>query len=755
MLKRIWPESATRRLLHLAALALLLCAALAAVFSALNRLPDLASMNIGDPPRPSFQAASGDPWVPAALRSDGFAEVAANDRFVLYLDPKTSQIAVENKRSGYWWRSNPTAEELAGETAKGLVLQHLQSPFILEYVSGTQIRRLQSNALDPKLAVSYVPIEGGVQVTYDYPELSLSFAVQYRLTEYGFELRIPEAAMREDGDMKFVALNPLPYFGAVYGAGEEGYLFVPDGPGGLIRFDRTHPSHVRGYEFPIYGEDPSHLKDRAVAPKRENIAYPVFGLARGGEAYAAIVDEGRYSANIKAVPAGVSTSFHSISVNFIYRQEYGRKVSGLTDETVRTMEQERVKADRRVEYRLLSGDDADYVGMARAYRQYLLDNGMLGAPLAPVEHTPLLLTIIGGGEKRKFGGMRYETATTFAQAEEMVEELEQLGVRNLRVHVQGWQSGGRRSTDRRFPIAKGMGGTEGARQFVDAMKRKGIQVLFEDSLGWKHPDETRFSIKKDGVRSIDSTVLRGRFLFSGGFEEAPGPTDEFIVHPALEIRGQKEVIDKLKDIGVDGIHYADGPGNLLFSDYNPGQPLSRADTAYYYQSLLTYARETLGAVSVGRGNDYALRDAARVVELPLDSSHDLMVDTTVPFYPIALHGYVEYTARPGNLRDEYDADFLKAVEYGAIPYFQVTHEPSRVLMGTDYADVYSSEFAVWKERIAREAESFDKLSGVYHQPIADHEQVADGVFVTTYEDGTKVIVDYNKMEFHVEGGGGT
>lgn len=755
MLKRIWPDSAWRRLLHLAALALLLCAASVAAFSALNRLPGLASMNIGPPPLPSFPVASGAPWAPAAVRSDGFAEVAANDRFVLYVDPATSRIAVENKQSGYWWRSNPAPEELAGETAKGMVLEHLQSPFILEYVSGTQIRRLQSNALDPKLAVSYVPIEDGIQVTYDYPELSLSFVVQYRLTEHGFELRIPEAGMREDGDMKFVAINPLPYFGAVPGGQQEGYLFVPDGPGGLIRFDRPHPSHVRGYEFPIYGEDPSHLKERAVMPKRENIAYPVFGLVRGGEAYAAIVGEGRYSANIKAVPAGISTSFHSISVNFIYRQEYGRKVSGLTDETVRTMEQGRVKADRRVEYRLLSGGDADYAGMARAYRQYLLENGMLGAPLAPVEHTPLLLTIIGGGEKRKFGGMRYETATTFAQAEDMVEELERLGVRNLRIHVQGWQSGGRKSTDRRFPVAGGMGGTEGARRFVEAMKQKGVQVLFEDALGWKHPDETGFSMKEHGVRSIDSTVLRGRFLFSGGFENAPGPSDEFIVHPALEIRRQKEVIDKLKEIGVDGIHYADGPGNLLFSDYNPGQPLSRADTAHYYRSLLAYAREALGVVSIARGNDYALRDAARVVELPLDSSHDLMVDETVPFYPIALHGYVEYTARPGNLRDEYEADFLKAIEYGAIPHFQVTHEPSRALKGTDYADVYSSEFAVWKERIAQEADAFDRLAGVYHQPIADHEQVADGVFVTTYEDGTKVTVDYHKMEFYVEGGGKT
>lgn len=753
MLRRLWPASYTLRLLYLALLAFVLLSSGVGIAGWLDRLPRLEEMNIKPPPGPQFRTAQGEAWTPGAVGENGFAEVAANGRFVLYADPATSQIAVQDKQSGYLWRSNPPDDRVKQEKAKGLQLENLQSPYILEYVSGTEIRRIQSNSLDSKVKIGYVPIENGLQVTYSYETLSLGFSVQYRLTEAGFELLIPDEGLREEGEMKFYALNPLPYFGAPSGTEEEGYLFVPDGPGGLIHYDRKRPPNIKGYEFAIYGDDPAQLKESASGPKRETIAYPAFGLKRGEEAFAAIVEEGKYNANVKAAPGGDALSYHSISANFTYREEYGRKVSGLTDETVRTVEENRVKTDRRVEYRLLAGEDADYVGMAHAYGQYLEENGLLPEPLQPAEHVPLKLSIIGGGTKAKFGGVRYETATSFKQAEKIVEELSGLGARNLTVNIQGWQNSGRAYTDERFPIAKGMGGTSGARQFVSKMDDRGIPVVFEDFIGWKNPKYSGFTMKQDGIRGIDSTVLQGRTRSSGSLSLLLGARGDFIVNPTQAIRKQKEVIDKLKDIGVDGIHYADGPGNLLFSDYDPDSPLSRADTAHYYQSLLEYTRDQLGMASVYRGNDYALNRTDWVESLPLESSYDLAVDATVPFYPIAVHGFVEYTAAPGNLRNDYEADFLKAVEFGAVPYFEVTHSPSRVLKGTDYEDVYSSEFAIWKDRIGEEYAKFDRLAAVYHQRIKDHEQIADGVFATTYEDGTKVTVDYNTREFSVEGGG--
>jgi len=168
--------------------------------------------------------------------------------------------------------------------------------------------------------------------------------------------------------------------------------------------------------------------------------------------------------------------------------------------------------------------------------------------------------------------------------------------------------------------------------------------------------------------------------------------------------------------------------------------------------LLDYVREQLGAAGVNRGEQYALKHADYIEELPHSSSSDFLIDETVPVYPIAVHGSVLYSAAAGNLRDVYEDEMLKAIEYGAVPAFTLTYAESRVLKGTDYQNLYSTQYEIWKNRVAEDYKNFDLLAGVLHQRIADHQKIADGVYATVYEDGTQVTVDYRTKQFSVEGG---
>jgi hypothetical protein len=131
-----------------------------------------------------------------------------------------------------------------------------------------------------------------------------------------------------------------------------------------------------------------------------------------------------------------------------------------------------------------------------------------------------------------------------------------------------------------------------------------------------------------------------------------------------------------------------------------------------------------------------------------------LVDETVPFYPIALHGYVPYSFGDGNLRNNVEAEFLKAIEYGAMPSFYLTYDDSRKLKYTWSGGLFSSQADKWSERIAQEYKEFDSLSSLFAQRIMNHEKLAAGRFATTYEDGTRVIVDYTQKTFVVEKGGG-
>ncbi|RXZ83211.1 hypothetical protein EBB07_07755 [Paenibacillaceae bacterium] len=693
-----------------------------------------------DPPEsvrvPLLQEAA---WTPSA-GADGFAEVLSNDKYTLLIDPATTQIAVVDKSSGYRWASNPTSDKIQEETVKGQLLTNLQSPFILTFVKtegNDQTIRNVTNALDPKMSKEMVRSDNKLQVTYYMENNQIGFAIQYELTEHGLKARIPSDGIREEALYKVFSIDVLPYFGAT--KDEDGYIFVPDGPGGLVKFGEMRAGISRGYNHQVYGLELTNAGNWSRSgERREDIAYPVFGMKRGDQAYIAILTEGADSSNISAYSPGLKSSLYNISSSQIYREEYLYRMSRMAT-PIKAIQKKRLETDRVVEYRFLRGDEADYVGMAKAYREYLEQEGRLGERLAPVEHVPLNVKLMGGNYETAFNSIRYTAATTFNQAKEIVDRLKGRGIHDMRVTYYGWQNKGDYNLYKRFPIESKLGGEEAAKSFVSAMKDYNIDVYFEEDFVWINEKESTLTGKNNGIRGIDGTV----FVDEGWF----------ISKPERTVAMAYETIDRLKEIGVSGLLY-NYVGEMVFNDYDPSGIGTRDHTITVYQGLLDYTKKTLGAAGVYQGNDYTIGHADFVTMLPYDSSYDFMVDETVPFYPIVLHGYTEYTFGDGNLRNNVEQEFLKAIEYGALPSFFLTYDDSRSLRYTPSRYLYSSQYEKWLDWIQKEYESFDSLSSVYSQRIVDHEKLSDERFVTTYEDGTKVIVDYGRNTFHVEKGEG-
>lgn len=682
----------------------------------------------------------GEAWKPQA-GADGFAEALASENFALYIQPTSTQIALVDKRTGYRWSSNPSEAQLSSETVKGVLLANLKSPFVLTYVrtqGKDQTIREVLNANDPKLQTTLIKTAEGLQVSYVFPEKQLGFTIQYELTSKGLKVRIPTDGIKEDGEYAVFTVDLLPYFGAA-SSEEEGYIFVPDGPGGLIRFDSERAGVSRGYIHQVYGLELTNTGNwTRSGERRENIAYPVFGMKRGSNAFMAVLTEGGDSANIAAMPPGLKSNMYNVFSNQIYREEYLYRMSRLAA-PLKAVQKQRLDTDREVEYRFLNGDDAGYVGMAKAYRDYMTETGKLNEPLKPVEHTPLYLKIMGGNYTEAFSKIKYITATTFPQATNIVNGLLEKGVANLKVIYYGWQNQGDYDLYDRFPIEESLGGETAAKAFVSNMTKHGIDVMFEDDFVWIDSDNSDLSGKTNGIRGIDETV----FVDEGWF----------ISKPSRTVAMAYQTIEKLKEIGISGILY-NWMGEMVFHDYDPSGIETRSDTIAVYDGLLEYTQKTLGTAGVYRGNDYAVGQSDFIANLPHESSYDFMVDETVPFYPIALHGYVSYSFGDGNLRNDVETEFLKAIEYGAVPSFFLTHEDSRKLKYTAASFLFSSQYEKWTDRILKEYEAFDSLAGLYSQTIKNHEKLSENRFATVYEDGTRVIVDYNSKTFVVEKGAG-
>lgn len=681
----------------------------------------------------------GEQWKPATA-GDGYALALQNEQYELYVQPDTTQVSIVDRKSGYRWNSNPTQEELANETVKGQLLTNLQSPFVLTNVrseGADQTVREILNSKSPGIEATMLQHDQVLQIQYSFPKKQLSFVMQYELTAQGLKVKIPSKGIHEDGAFVIYSLDLLPYFGASLGK-EGGYLLVPDGPGGLIRFDKNHASVSRGYVHDVYGNEITNDMNWSRTGRRENITFPVFGLKNGEHAFVAIMTKGEDSASVAAMAPGLKSSFFNVYSSQTYREEYLYRMSKLATPS-KAIQKQRLNRDREVEYRFLNHKDANYVGMANAYRTYLEENEQLTEQLASVDHIPLYLKIMGGNYEKAFGRIRYVTSTTFQQAGEIIESLQTNGIPSINAIYYGWQNQGDYNMRRRFPIEAELGGEEGAASFLKQMKNKGVPVSFFEDQQWVDSDSD-FSAKTDAIRGIDGTTFVDE--------------DWYIAKPEYTAIRAIETIDKLKKLGASGV-FLSGVADLIFNDYEPTGIQTREYTKTIYNGILKYAQEQLGNAGVFRGYAYALGQVSYIDGLPSSSSYDFMIDDTIPFYPIVLHGYVPYTFDEGNLRDDTEAEFLKAIEYGALPSFFVTHDDSRKLKNTPSNFLYSSRFDKWERRIEMEYKQFDALSALYNQRIINHEQLGNNRYATTYEDGSRVIVDYNTMSFDVEKGAGS
>ncbi len=152
------------------------------------------------------------------------------------------------------------------------------------------------------------------------------------------------------------------------------------------------------------------------------------------------------------------------------------------------------------------------------------------------------------------------------------------------------------------------------------------------------------------------------------------------------------------------------------------------------------------------GNLFALEQADIVTDTDLEGVRYSIFDDSVPFIQVALHGLVRYTGRPLNLAPDWEHELLLSAQRGAGLSFTFMKEEPVVLQDTDYAAYYGASYDLWKEgaqRIVREYQA--KLGGISCQAITDFQRLPGEMTVTTYEDGTRVAVNFSDEARELDG----
>jgi hypothetical protein len=665
--------------------------------------------------------------------------VAQNDGFVLYLDQHTHNIAVRVKESDYvWFSSDPDYDGIDSVTGRDHNSQTQNRIRSSIYYRTTQFETISSDRhiLNENHEVVYDFYDDGIHMNVSLLASRISFQVVVKLTEKGFHYYVPFSSIVE-GDIRLQSIRLFPNFGSTTGDNMNGYMFIPDGSGALIRFN-TEVTGV-GYTAPIYGTDFGYATlnlerqaELGVLPPLA-VKIPVIGMVHGinQNGFIAHVSEGESYGQIRAEVKNNVTKYFSNSFNFLYRQIYFRPTNN-TGSGFRISSPQMSPFDVKVDYIFLSDEEANYVGMAKAYRDIVTSKLRITTPNER-SHIPLGLTFIGDEITQGIIRKNRVSMTKYENALQIIQSLEQENIDQMVLTYTGKTTSG----DYQFEASRSLGGKNDFNTLKDYLEQQSYPLFFENEYNY------RFSSDRNIAKQVGGPIL-----------ELLSNSDIFTHHYLLaseSIHLRHQQIEKglnQYDIGLSLRHST----TLAYTHINSARVLIHRHEMMdmMLENLAIIASEHL--IKMSDPNAIFYPYAYALNDVTMATSGYTYVTDGVPFIQIALSGLIDMFAQPLNFVANRDIYLLKMIEYGQFPAYVLTYEDAFLLKESDDMTTYTAQFERWKSSIVQEYHMINNaLKHVQGMQIVDHTYHGDGLVEVVYEHGVRILVNYGMTNRIFEG----
>lgn len=589
--------------------------------------------------------------------------------------------------------------------------------------------------LQPNLKTFFVPMEYRLDVD--------SLVVEVPMGEVVYPLEVQDN-QGETYTYPLHTITVLPYFSAAH-RDTDGYIFVPDGSGALVRFGSA--KYTLSYLGPqVYGLDLTEDNKTQRLVQSEQTYMPVYGLKSGDTAFVAIIEDGEALARINTARAGFVNSYNYVNPQFKVMPHADLSLGPIGSVVVY---QKRIyQGDIRIRFRFLSGDDADYVGMAKAYRDYLIGMGRL-TPLDSEGDLPFYLSVVGSipRDEPVLGIPRrvIRSLTTFDQTQEIADKLLTLGVRNIKLRYSGWLRGG---PEHIFPdrvsLEPVVGGRKGLDSLAATLEEKGVafypQVSFLNV--FRNSVFDGFLTRRDAAQFFDNRPkeITDYDLVFG----LPTRSGSYILSPKSLGRVVESFFDDYSKYHIDSIGL-DCLGDQVNSDFRnkPEAVVDRQQSARIVEEQLAWIQRAGYGILVEGGNALSYPYVEGIVGVPFRSSDHEILDESVPFYQLVVSGQIEYAGIPLNMSSDYRRLLLQSVSLGAGLHFQWAYGNTALLTNTDYDHLFAIRYEDWLEQAVSDYHKANEVHSVisgarivdYHQSTGDHS-------VTVYDNGVSIETDF-------------
>ncbi|MBO4468273.1 MAG: hypothetical protein J5766_03125, partial [Clostridia bacterium] len=326
--------------------------------------------------------------------------LAENDNLRLSWNNDKKGIALLVKSTGKVWKNYRDAEDLkstgdgTANDAKG-DSQYVSTLDVYYQSQNTFLWDLASSNSENmrNKRISAEKVKNGIKLTYYFDKIKISVPVTYVLRKDSLSMSLDGREIGEDGtENRLISVVPSRYLMTVDMKEPDAYIFVSDGIGALV--DTQYHASGTKKDFSVGGGNAALLSTSSDSDPSDSAGMRAYGIKVKDEALFCIAEQNPASLLMRVNAGDISSDSSKIYGDiFVTDSDYTMGKASNAGE-VRILS-DRMQSVISVGFYPLSGEDANYVGMAKCYQNYLKKNGYISNQKRDFS-SPYAVTALGG-----------------------------------------------------------------------------------------------------------------------------------------------------------------------------------------------------------------------------------------------------------------------------------------------------------------------------------------------------------------------
>lgn len=594
-------------------------------------------------------------------------------------------------------------------------------------------------------------LEHGVEAVTGKQTIVVS--IDYYFDDDDLMIRIPVSEMYYEEMYPIKSIEVLPYFLSTEST--DGYLFVPDGSGALIYLDNDKDGEFQ-FTSRYYGGDALVNANKYESKIFMNM--PIYGLKANDYAVLGIIEQGAEIASLSAKTRSYYTNepYSRLTLSFDVKEQQKIAASNLAAYEFNRVVEKDYPDDIVIRYSFMEGDQANYVGMADKYSDYLVKNKLLKQN-RPEENASIYVELLGMVDKTmNFLGIPYtgdEVLTSFDQASYIVEDLNSKDIENMKIEYRGIANGGLNQNNiKNVKLENCLGSKQDYLNFVDKVETLGSDVFSSFKF-------QTVNSQKNLTNSQLSFFLNGQIAQIFDFDLISRKVDEAAKTSTYLLRGSympeyiKQFAKSYDTLGLNNVASSDFYTSLI-GNYKNSDTLLMCESIEYYNQAAKFLDDKY-SLMLSNPLDKAYKYADYITDLPTESSGYKILDAEIPFMQLVLNGNLDYSTTALNT-DTYDIseEFLRAIESKSSMKFRFTYADDIKLSNTNYDDIFMTQYDNWINQVS----TYYKKYNAFYQAVKGADIVNHTIInrkndtrIVEYSNGVKVLLNYSDSPQVIDG----